>query len=321
MRPKWDNLFWYQRANDEGKEQLENNTTKGFLKILQESEDRLTDEFLQQFLDLNLENAEFEYDAQVGLDDIAPTDQTVHLVGLSYEGQNVAADAEPQSGDGLVDGVITVHSDASPAAIVIEVKTERDTLSHEQMGKYRGELGIESDQLCHGVSWLDAYELLEAHRDQAARDVDRFLLKEFTDYLELMRMVPFRGFDRERLRGPGSTEYKQELLRGVDQNNTGIFSQSLYDKREANRLEAFMATSNHKSREVHLAEEEALEDYPFPKLNHFSAGFWHAGRFSFGAGRGAPFVESRRMSGRKGGEERPSWGDKTARRKPYRPLP
>jgi hypothetical protein len=41
-----------------------------------------------------------------------------------------------------------------------------------------------------------------------------------------------------------------------------------------------MATSNQKSREVHLAEEEALEDYPFPKLNHFSAGFWHAGRFS-----------------------------------------
>jgi len=280
VKAKWDNLFWYQRANDEGKEQLENNTTKGFLKIFQESEDRLTDEFLQQFLDLTLENAEFEYDAQVRLDDIAPTDQTVHLVGLSYEGQNVAADVEPQSGDGLVDGVITVHSEDSPIAIVIEVKTERDTLSHDQMGKYRGELGIESDQMCHGVSWLDVYELLEAHRDQAARDVDRFLLKEFTDYLELMRMVPFRGFDRERLRGPGSTEYKQELLRGVDQNNTGIFSQSLYDKREPYGLESFMATSNQKSREVHLAEEEALEDYPFSKLNHFSAGFWHAGRFS-----------------------------------------
>ncbi len=280
VRPKWDNLFWYQRASDEGKEQLENNTTKGFLKVLQESDTRLTDGFLDQFLGIQFEDAEFEYDAQVGLEDIPTTDRTIHLVGLSYEGRNVAAESDPRSGDGTVDGVVTIHSDDAPSSIVVEVKTGRDRLSQAQMGKYRGELDIEIDRLCHGASWLDVYELLESHRGTSTNNVDRFLLEEFTDYLELMRMVPFRGFDREKLKGPGSTEYKQELLRGVDQNQTGIFSQTLYDKREEYGLGRFLATSNQKSREVHLADEDGLDSYPFSKLNHFSAGFWHAGRFS-----------------------------------------
>lgn len=193
VRPKRDNLFWYQRASDEGKEQLENNTTKGFLKVLQESDTRLTDGFLNQFLGIQFEDAEFEYDAQVGLDDIPTTDRTIHLIGLSYEGRNVAAGSYPRAGDGRVDGIVTIHSEDAPSSIVIEVKTGRDRLSPAQMGKYRGKLDIEIDRLCHGVSWLDVYELLESHRGTSANDVDRFLLEEFTDYLELMRMVPFRG--------------------------------------------------------------------------------------------------------------------------------
>jgi hypothetical protein len=87
VEAKWDNLFWYQRANDEGKEQLKNNTTKGFLKIFQESEDRLTGEFLEQFLDLNLEKGEFEYDAQVGLDDIAQLTRPSTLWGYPTMGR------------------------------------------------------------------------------------------------------------------------------------------------------------------------------------------------------------------------------------------
>lgn len=280
VRPKWDNLFWYQRASDEGKEQLENNTTKGFLKVLQETDDQLTTAFLNQFLDSDFTDTTFEYDVQVGVDEIPTTERTVHLVGLSYEGKNIAAEATPQSADGLVDGVISVQSDESPITIAIEVKTERDSLAHSQMGRYRGVLEIENDRRCHGVSWLDVFENFESHSHDMKEDVDRFLLTEFIDYLELMRMVPFRGFDPDKLSGPGSTEYKQELLRGVDQNQTGAFSQALYDKREDYNLGDFHAISNQQSREVHLADSEALEDYSFARLNHFSAGFWHAGRFS-----------------------------------------
>jgi len=90
VRPKWDNLFWYQRASDEGKEQLENNTTKGFLKVLQESNNRLTSRFLKQFLGLPFEDAKFEYDTQVNLNEIPTSEHSVHLAGLSFAGENVA---------------------------------------------------------------------------------------------------------------------------------------------------------------------------------------------------------------------------------------
>ena len=148
------------------------------------------------------------------------------------------------------------------------------------MARYRGGLGIEEDHRCHGVSWRDVYRLFESHLGETNNDVDGFLLEEFTDYLELMRMVPFRGFDREKLRGSGREKYRQSLMRGVDQKNTGSFSQMLYDNRGKYGFEDFLATSNKDSREVHLADEGALDDYTFSKLNHFSAGFWHAGNFS-----------------------------------------
>lgn len=279
MRPKWDNLFWYQRASDEGKEQLENNTTKGFLKTLQESDDQITDSFLNQFLGLNIKDSVFEYDVQVVVEDIPASEHTVYLVGLSFEGEDVTCDAEPQSGEGTVDGVITIHSKDSPTSIVIEVKTARDRLSPTQMGKYRSELGIEEERLCQGVSWLDVYELLEKHQNRTKNDLDRFLLEEFINYLEVMRMVPFKGFNREKLTGPGVNEYRKTMLRGVDQNNSGIFSQALYERRGKYDLENFTATSNQRSREVHFVDEEELENGIFQRLRHFSAGFWFPGKF------------------------------------------
>jgi hypothetical protein len=280
VRPKWDNLFWYQRASDEGKEQLENNTTKGFLKVLQESNNRLTSRFLKQFLGLPFEDAKFEYDTQVNLNEIPTSEHSVHLAGLSFAGENVARESDPRSGDGTVDGVVTVHSENVPTSIVIEVKTERDRLSLTQMGKYRGELGLNDDGLCHGVSWLDIYELLENYRERTKNDIDRFLLEEFTDYLELMRMVPFRGFDRDKLSGSGVGEYRKTMLRGVDQANPGIFSQALYESRGNYDLGDFTATSNQRSREVHLVDSEELENGIFQRLRHFSAGFWHPAKFS-----------------------------------------
>ena len=103
MRPKWDNLFWYQQAPAEDEDQLENNTTKGFLKVLQESDDRLTTEFLQ-LLNLDFEDATFEYEAQIQLNQIPAVEYPPHLVGLSYDNQNVAREVSPQPGEGRLMG-------------------------------------------------------------------------------------------------------------------------------------------------------------------------------------------------------------------------
>jgi hypothetical protein len=286
VKPKWDNLFWYQRAggnnkkqlekaSENKKEQLENNTTKGFLKLLQESDDRVTSGFLANCLGVSIDEAVFEYDVQKGVDDISTVESEIHLVGLSYDGRNVAKEASPRSDGGIVDGIITAQTDSATTKFVIEVKTGRDQLGHQQMGRYRESLNISDDDHCHGVRWFEVFELLENQRHQEQKNKDRFLLREYTDYLELMNMIPFRGFDREELQKPDNTEYKRSLMRGVKQQKPGAFAEALDKNTSDYDLDGFIPVSNHSSTQIHMIDQEAYqENKSFRNVNHFTAGFW-----------------------------------------------
>lgn len=277
MKSKWDNLFWYQRAGDDDKKQLENNTTKGFLKVLQESDDKLTTGFLCSCLGISIGEATFEYDVQTDVGDISTVEPEVRLVGLSYDGRNIAKEASPVSGGGIVDGIITAQTDSATTKFVIEVKTGRDPLTVEQMGKYRKSLNISDDDLCHGVRWFDVFELLESQRHQNQKEKDRFLIQEYTDYLELMNMVPFRGFDYDELTKPSSTEYKRSLMRGVNQRKSGAFAEALNENVPDYGLSGFIPVSNQSGTQIHMMDRGAHDDgVSFRNENHFTAGFWHS---------------------------------------------
>ena len=277
MKPKWDNIFWYQRAGDDDKKQLENNTTKGFLKVLQESDDRLTSGFLSNCLGVSVGEVKFEYDVQTDVDDISTVEPEVHLVGLSYDGQNVAREAAPRSGGGIVDGIITAQTNSDTTKFVIEVKTGRDQLTGEQMGKYRKSLNITNDDLCHGVRWFDVFELLENQCYQNQKKKDRFLIEEYTNYLELMNMVPFRGFDYDELTKPSSTEYKRSLMRGINQRKSGAFAEALNENASDYGLSDFIPVSNQSGTQIHMMDRDAHDNgVSFRNANHFTAGFWHS---------------------------------------------
>lgn len=277
MKPKWDNLFWFKRAGDDDKNQLENNTTKGFLKVLQESDDRLTKGFLSNCLDVSIGEATFEYDVQTEVVDISTAEPEIHLVGLSYDGQNVAKKASPNPDGGKVDGIITAQTDPGLTKYVIEVKTGRDSLTHKQMGKYRGSLNISDNDLCHGVRWFKIFELFESQRHQTQMEKDRFLLQEYTDYLEIMNMVPFRGFDYDELTKPINTKYKQSLMRGVNQRKSGAFADALAENASDYGLCNFIPVSNRSSTQIHMMDRNAHDNnVSFPNANHFTAGFWHS---------------------------------------------
>ena len=277
MRAKWDNLFWYERSGDAGKPQLENNTTKGLLKALQESDPSVTEDFLGAFLDepLDLDSMPPEYDTQVGLREIPRADRRLHLVGLSYEGNNVAREATPRDGNGRVDGLITFGRGEATETAVIEVKTGRDRLQERQMGTYRGALGIEAED-CYGLSWPAVWEVFDTAADTASSDLEQLLLTEFAEYLELMDMVPFKGFDREELQKPTSAEYKRSLMRGINLSSPGAFARALHDARGEYGFEDYVATSNQGSSEVHLVEGRYHEgDYATHNVSHYTAGFWN----------------------------------------------
>jgi len=277
VKPKWDNIFWHQRAGDDDKKQLENNTTKGFLKVLQESDDRLTRRFLSNCLGVSVGEATFEYDVQTDVGDISTVEPEINLVGLSYDGRNVATEASPIPGGGRVDGIITAQTDPGPTKFVIEVKTGRDSLTNNQMGRYRESLNISDDDFCHGVRWFEVFELLESQRHQTQMEKDRFLLQEYTDYLELMNMVPFRGFDYNELTKPSSKEYKRSFMRGVDQRKSGAFAEALDENAPDYGLSSFIPVSNKKGTQIHMMDRGAHDNNKsFRKANHFTAGFWHS---------------------------------------------
>ena len=277
MRPKWNNLFWYERGSNSGKSQLENNTTKGLLKVLQESDCPVPEEFLGAIFDEDPElgEASLTYDTQVTLSEISNADRTVHLVGLSYRGDNLARDASPRTGDGRVDGLITIDREETVETVVIEVKTGRDQLQEQQLGTYRGTLGIDRKN-CHGLSWLTIWEVFDRMGDAANSDLEEFLLTEFAEYLELMDMVPFKGFDRTELQKPTSAEYKRSLMRGVNQSSPGAFARALYDSRTEHGFEDYTAISNQDSSQLHLVENRYQQaDESTFDVNHYTAGFWN----------------------------------------------
>jgi len=277
VKPKWDNLFCFQRAGDDDKNQLENNTTKGFLKVLAESDDSLTRGFLSNCLGVSVGEATFDYDVQTKVVDISTMEAEINLVGLSYDGQDVAKEASPDPDGGRVDGIITAQTDPGLTKFVIEVKTGRDPLTPKQMGKYRESLNISDDDLCHGVQWFDIYEFFENQRHQTQMEKDRFLLQEFTDYLEIMNMVPFRGFNYDELSKPRSTEYKRSLMRGVNHRKSGDFAKALDENAEDYGLSAFKPVSNKSSTQIHMMDRDAHDDgRSFRGANHFTAGFWHS---------------------------------------------
>lgn len=277
MRAKWNNLFWYERGSDADKPQLENNTTKGLLKALQESNPSVTEEFLGTFLDEppDLNSTPVEYDIQVKLSEIPQADRELHLVGLSYQGRNLARDARPHNGDGRVDGLITFDRGRTTETVVIEVKTGRDRLQEHQMGTYRGALGIDPEN-CYGLSWLTVWELFDGVGGTADRGLERLLLTEFAEYLELMNMVPFKGFDREELQKPTSAEYKRSLMRGVNLSSPGAFARALHEARDDYGFENYIAKSNQDSSQLHLVEKRHHEaDEPTHNVNHYTVGFWN----------------------------------------------
>lgn len=278
MQGKWENLFWFQRSDDDGKEQLENNTTKSFLKVLDEIHDSVTEEFIEQITAQEAEINEVSFETQVSLDFVNKLDIPIHLVGLSYWGKQPSKDTDVDSESGLVDGLLVVEGeDGQKYGVVLEVKTGTDTLNSGQMMKYRNKLNPEKESYS---SWPDTYKILEEKLNHVQNEKDNFLLEEFMEYMELMDMVPFKGFDREQLK----QNYKQYIkdsnqLQATSSGTKGSFSRAIADiieERENSPLSNFKLKSNQKNTNLHIMKEEHFEsdEESFPKVNHFTVGFW-----------------------------------------------
>ncbi|MFB6187504.1 MAG: hypothetical protein ABEI86_11650 [Halobacteriaceae archaeon] len=124
--------------------------------------------------------------------DIEP--DNTYLVGISKAGNNKAKQAEDKEidpddrprPDGLLQFKRRNNQETSPISIFLEVKTGNDTLSTDEMGQYRGALGLgspEYDDHGRGIEWREVYRVLQKNLERTTREPDEFLLREFAQYL------------------------------------------------------------------------------------------------------------------------------------------
>jgi hypothetical protein len=199
VRSPHQNIFFYYRGQTRGtteaegqrlrEQQVEDNTTKALVNLLEWSDDALTASFIQRFVpDVAGDGGgPFRYFLQGGP---ALDASSKWLLAIS-QSTDLPPTVVKAAGGSRVDGGF---SRASDLLVVFEVKLGLE-LDASQLARHREHWGIEPANTA-AVTWASVYEW--AAQELAAESnqpVTRFLLGQFLAYLELSRLSPFAGLE------------------------------------------------------------------------------------------------------------------------------
>lgn len=202
-----NNIFTYHRIGPHRNQQLERNTTKNLLKVLNDTDKKGLQTFLRQafpgFPAIDQDAVEIELEASIDAADY--TGQDTYLLGISRRGRDVATDDPSTDEQSCIDGLIRVRSEERQATIGVEVKTGDDSLKADQMAKYKHELSITDSAHSASLQWRAVYGLFaDLAVDPAFSEKDTYLFQEYADYLEYEQLTTVvaehRGNPSKRLR-------------------------------------------------------------------------------------------------------------------------
>src|SRR4051794_33704259 len=213
MRGRHHNIFYYFRgpskkaasaqAQEESQHrQVEDNTTKALINLLEHGEPALTDSFVKRFV---------PHASREGLDERAyflqggpkaPAGQT-WLLGLSVLGELDPKAASPASGGSRIDAAIHLPGGS---LTLVETKVV-EYLDPHQLARHAKEWQMPApppDQAAWSddgpwvlARWGDVYEWAVAADTDVNEPVSVFLLEQFREYLQLVGLAPFAGFRDE----------------------------------------------------------------------------------------------------------------------------
>jgi hypothetical protein len=218
-RDRYHNVFYYYKGpskpGDEADEnrhhqQLEDNTTKALVNLLEYSPPSLTTSFLVRFVpaiaaELDAVDS-FEYDLHEQEPSEPPADPIRCLIGLSPLCK-IAPDSWSRQGTGsVVDAAIRAPGKST---VVIEVKIN-GPLDGAQLIRHANAWGVPCPSPPHPpadlpaewilISWKDIYAWAREEFDSASGEPTRFLLGQFVEYLEHTSLAPFSGFQQADFR-------------------------------------------------------------------------------------------------------------------------
>lgn len=214
MRARHHNVFYYFRgpskaeggaqAQEESQHrQVEDNTTKALINLLEHAEPNVTASFLNRFLpQASLEGINGRsYFLQGGPK--TPGEPT-WLLGLSVLGElDPKATAMPANGGSRIDAAIHLPGGS---LTLVEVKVV-EYLDPHQLARHAKEWQLPmppldptawpNDAPWRLARWADVYDWASAADQDAQEPVSRFLLEQFREYLQLVGLAPFAGFRDE----------------------------------------------------------------------------------------------------------------------------
>lgn len=214
MRGRHHNLFYYfrgpsktagsaQAQEESHHRQVEDNTTKALVNLLEHAQPELTASFLKWFVPrASLDGLDARaYHLQGGPK--APT-ENAWLLGLSVLGEiDPNAGEAPTDGGSRVDAAIHLPGGS---LVLIEVKVV-EYLDPHQLARHTEEWQLPvppTDQMAWPdgppgrlARWTGVHEWACAADAAVTEPVSRFLLDQFREYLQLVGLAPFAGFRDE----------------------------------------------------------------------------------------------------------------------------
>lgn len=198
-RSRYQNCFYYFRGPSSKQQvadldkQLEDNTTKALINVLEHSNLDLTRSFLESLVGWKETAAGFEYFLQGGP---ASPAMAKLLLALSNRGDVGVPPSTVTDGGSRVDG--SIHS-AGTLTVLIETKII-DTLNGCQLQRHAKEWGI-PQAVVNGDGWklppewkirkwVDVYEWAQREGSETTHQPDKFLLGQLVEYLELAGLAP-----------------------------------------------------------------------------------------------------------------------------------
>ena len=176
--------------------QLEDNTTKALINVLEHSAASLTASFLTTVLaePVAAKGGRFVHSLQ-GADKTARGAKRRWLVPISMLGsEGVIEDAfEDPLAVGRIDAAIARNDDL---LVVFEVKVGSGRLGRLQLDQHAKTWGI-AKRARRYVRWEEVYDWCEAELRAGHDAVTTFLLSQFLEFLELTGLSPFRGLREE----------------------------------------------------------------------------------------------------------------------------
>jgi hypothetical protein len=199
------NLFYTYQTNH-----LENNVTRAFvltLRSLAPAHLRLL--FNEVILKraqgqlrkrINfLEKPEFEFDLQVSKpsdDDYKLTAETGVIVGVDYSGKQALIFDSSFDTEGGARPDALLSDVANGITAIFEIKLS-DSLYREQIQRHFQAFFLPKTSLADvfvEITWSEIAGFLDKIREQSVGEVERFIVSEFVQYLELLELVDFFGF-------------------------------------------------------------------------------------------------------------------------------